>query len=330
MTDHDLGYKRLFSHPEMIRDLLQGFVAEPWIAELDFSTLEKYPTVFVSDHLKERRDDVIWRVKWGAEYLYIYVLLEFQSSVNRYMAVRLMDYLSLLYQDLVDAKQITKDRKLPPVLPIVLYNGQRRWTAPIDIAELIAAGPEKLVNYRPQLRYLLIDESAYADTNLATQRNLVAALFRLEASRDPQQVREVLTVLVDWLQEPEQQELRHSFLVWLKQVFLKARLPKVELPELHDLEEMRAMLAERVVEWTEQWKMEGLREGLESERRALLRLIRRRFGEGVASQSQPMLAQIHQPTVFEELFESLFDCPDEPTWLARLSETVASLGTANP
>ena len=26
MTDHDHGYKRLFSHPEMIRDLLAGFV----------------------------------------------------------------------------------------------------------------------------------------------------------------------------------------------------------------------------------------------------------------------------------------------------------------
>jgi hypothetical protein len=26
MTDHDHGYKWLFSHPEMIRDLLLGFV----------------------------------------------------------------------------------------------------------------------------------------------------------------------------------------------------------------------------------------------------------------------------------------------------------------
>lgn len=45
MTDHDHGYKRLFSHPEMVKDLLCGFVAEPWVTELDFSTLEKYPTV---------------------------------------------------------------------------------------------------------------------------------------------------------------------------------------------------------------------------------------------------------------------------------------------
>ena len=34
MTDHDHGYKRLFSHPEMIRDLLTGFVREPWTREM--------------------------------------------------------------------------------------------------------------------------------------------------------------------------------------------------------------------------------------------------------------------------------------------------------
>ena len=52
MTDHDPGYKRLFSHPEMIRDLLIGFVREDWIHNLDFATLEKYPTEFIDDRLR--------------------------------------------------------------------------------------------------------------------------------------------------------------------------------------------------------------------------------------------------------------------------------------
>ncbi|MEW6169909.1 MAG: transposase, partial [Pseudomonadota bacterium] len=36
--DHDSGYRQLFSHPQMIRDLLHGYVEEPWVAHLDFST----------------------------------------------------------------------------------------------------------------------------------------------------------------------------------------------------------------------------------------------------------------------------------------------------
>ncbi len=303
-ADHDLGYKRLFSHPDLIRDLLIGFVREPWVAELDFTTLEKYPTVFVGDQLQERRDDVIWRVRWGPEWLYIYILLEFQSQISPYMAVRFLGYLGLLYQDLIDGKQVAAGERLPPVLPVVLYNGQRPWTAAVEVADLIAPGPVGLERYRPRLRYLLIEELAYADADLAAMRNLAAALFRLENSRDPEQIREVLTALAAWLNAPEQADLRHAFVIWLKQVFFQARLPGVPLPELNDLEEMRAMLAERLVEWTRDWKQQGLQEGLQEglqkglqeglqeglqkglqeglqkgEIKVLRRLLQRRFGE---------------------------------------------------
>ncbi len=326
MNDHDHGYKRLFSHPEMIRDLLLGFVPADWIAELDFTTLEKYPTEFIDDRLRHRRSDVIWRVRWGRDWLYLYLLLEFQSGVQRFMAMRLFTYIDLLYQDLIRSRQLGRPRRLPSVLPIVLYNGRRRWTAPTDLEALIEPGPAGLAAYRPQTRYLLIDESAYADAELASMRNLVAALFRLENSRGPEAVREVLAALADWLAAPEQEELRHSFLIWLREGFLNARLPSVAFPELNNLEEARIMLSERIVDWTQQWKQEGLQEGrqegrqegLYSERRLLLRQIRRRFGETVAAQSAPALERIEQLTVFEDLGEELFDCADETAWLARL------------
>jgi hypothetical protein len=40
----------------------------------------------------------------------------------------------------------------------VLYNGEQSWRA----AELIEVLPGGLVDYRPDLRYLLIDENCYA------------------------------------------------------------------------------------------------------------------------------------------------------------------------
>ena len=330
MTAHDHGYKRLFSHTAMIRDLLMGFVREPWIADLDFATLEKYPGEFIDDRLRNRHSDVIWRLRWGPNWLYIYVLLEFQSRIHPHMAVRLLSYLGLFYQDLLDTRQIAPGQRLPPVLPIVLYNGQRPWTAPTEIADLIEPGPVGLQPYHPRLRYLLIDESAYRDAELAVMRNLAAALFRLENSHDPQTVQAVLTALADWLASPEHTELRRAFVIWLQQIFLKHRLPGVELPQLNELEEMRAMLSERIVEWTEQWKQDGLQQGLQqglhSERRMLLRLIRRRFGEAIAEQSNPALERIERPTVFEDLGEDLLDSADESAWLVRLNAAAEKTG----
>ena len=40
MDNHDSAYRLLFSHADMVRDLLLGFVPAEWVAELDMSTLE--------------------------------------------------------------------------------------------------------------------------------------------------------------------------------------------------------------------------------------------------------------------------------------------------
>lgn len=99
------------------------------------------------------------------------------------------------------------------MLPLVLYNGKPRRSAPLDIAELIEPTPGGLGRYRPHLRYLLIDEGCYADSELAALCNLAAALFRLENSRTPQDIGRVLEALIEWLKMPEQTSLRRAFAV---------------------------------------------------------------------------------------------------------------------
>ena len=59
MPDYDHSYKQLFSHPELIRDLLKGFIRERWTEELDLDTLEKINNSYVSDDLREREDDCL-------------------------------------------------------------------------------------------------------------------------------------------------------------------------------------------------------------------------------------------------------------------------------
>ena len=141
MAQHDTGYKLLFAHKEMVRDLLLGFIKESWIGELDLDSLEKVSESFVSDDLRSRHNDVIWRVRWRQQWVYLYLMLEFQSTVDYYMAVRLLSYIGLLYQDLIRRREVAEDKSLPLVLPIVLYNGRRRWRAPTALRQLSVAMP---------------------------------------------------------------------------------------------------------------------------------------------------------------------------------------------
>ena len=96
---YDPACKLLFSHPRMAEDLLRGFVAGQWSHALDFATLELRPAASVSDDLRRREGDLLWRVRLGATWLY--VQLEFQSTVDPTMAVRLLTRTGLLYQDLL-------------------------------------------------------------------------------------------------------------------------------------------------------------------------------------------------------------------------------------
>ena len=61
---HDHGYKLLYSFPDMVKSLLTGFVNQDWINQLDFSTLEKVNGSYITDDLRSRSDDVVWRVKF--------------------------------------------------------------------------------------------------------------------------------------------------------------------------------------------------------------------------------------------------------------------------
>jgi len=265
----------------MVRDLLRGFVNEPWLAELDLETLEKVSGSYVADDLRDREDDIIWRVRFHDRWLYLYLLLEFQSTVDPFMTVRILTYLGLLYQDL--QRQQPSGQKLPPVLPIVLYNGKPRWTAATDISQLIEPAPGQLADYTPRLKYLLLDEGALDESGPWALKNLAAALFRLEKTPDPAGLERAVGVLIEWLKDSEQASLRHAFTVWIKRVLIPGRLPGIALPELGNLMEIKTMLAESVIEWTEQWKQQGLEQGLEQGLRQgevtlLKHLLIKRFG----------------------------------------------------
>ena len=161
MAQHDEYYKAIFTYPEIIQQLLESFVKQDWIRELDFSTLEKSNGHYVTEDARKRSDDVVWKVRWKDLDLYIYLLLEFQSEPDYFMAVRMMTYIGLLYQDLVASLGLKPSDKLPPVLPIVLHRGLKAWKYPMAIEDLIAKPSETLAHYSPQLSFCLIDECQY-------------------------------------------------------------------------------------------------------------------------------------------------------------------------
>ena len=105
---HDAAYKALFSHPETVTSLLWDCVPEPFVKEIDFSTLERVSGEFVSADLRRAYGDEVWRARWKhvPGWCYLVILIEFQRKPERMMAFRLWSYQALVLQRLRDEGQL--------------------------------------------------------------------------------------------------------------------------------------------------------------------------------------------------------------------------------
>ena len=148
--------------------LLREFAAGPWLDGLDLDGLERLATKFHADTGERREGDLVWRIpgRDGGD-AYVMLLLEFQSTPDHWMALRMLVYAGLLWQQLVREQRLMPDGRLPPILPIVLYNGDPRWRAPVELRDLVGlAEASPMWRWQPKLRYHLIDEGAFSPGDL--------------------------------------------------------------------------------------------------------------------------------------------------------------------
>ena len=268
MSD-DAKYKSLFSHPRVRRDLLRGFVSKGLTSLLDLDTLQMMPTEFVDARLGAQRSDMVWRVNYRKEIsegeLYVVVLTEFQSTVDRDMPLRMVKYTAQIYTKLLEEKR-SPGQKLPPVLPVVVYSGEAPWSAPEEMEEMIAPVGEELMPFLLRQRYFLLDlhrvgvDDALLDNVLYVQalieqgrwEDLWPALSRLQDAIDPK----AEEALLDLIMELAQRAAEGSGVVDDKALAqLETHRTKGELGA------MGSLLAQRMDEAIDVSRVRGLAEG---------------------------------------------------------------------
>ncbi len=260
--NHDSAQKDFFSHKQVVADFLRDYVRQPWVRSVDFDSLERVNSSYVHESDQQRIGDVVWRLKLqgGSDWVYMYLLLELQSKVDRYMALRMMVYVGLLYQDLIKQKQLGADGLLPAIFPAVIYNGKRPWSAPLNLIELITPVPEPLRSLLPNMSYFVFDEG---QVQPLAPNNTLSTIIQIERAADTEQLAAALWRAHELLKAPEHRSLRRSLLAWLKRVVLFRITGNREFPQINELQEVYTVLAERVTQWTQNWHEQGRKEGLQ-------------------------------------------------------------------
>ena len=357
---HDPAFKRYFSFATVVEDLLCAFAAPDWAESLDFSTLSDASPEFVDETLRARCGDMVWRVCFRHGTLadgarrYLFVLLEFQSSVDAHMQGRMRRYTDALLERLMHNGVHTREGELPPVLPVVLYNGDEPWTAqgsappgwatPGHAEALPDRERRALARFRSQA-YHLVDMAEWRGGGWP-EANRVSAWARLQHADTPEE-------LLEWLseemvrrpgagEEPVRRALHAWAGEWWGRLTDKGPQGPQRFPPFEEMERAgggRRMAtiweakvdrykAGLLAQGIEQGRAQGIEQGIEQgradgEQRALCRVAARRFGDDDAERLRPLLRRVPVDGL-PQVGDWLVDCETGEEMIRRVEGLAAN------
>jgi len=289
---HDRFFKAVFGQREHAVDHFQRFLPSKMVGALDLAGTESVPGSFVDEALTERLSDLLFRIplrhapEGGPSESFIYLLFEHQSTVDDMMAFRLLRYMTRIWDRWLGEHPTAK--RLPVVVPLVLYQGPRPWTAVTEFGGLFTlphARGEAFASCVPQFEMVLNDLSQVDDE--ALRQGAMAGIGRLllKHIRDPD-LEDKLSDLLDSLSAGAIGVLKAVALV-VEYVLQASEVSDVTLARILEHKagpragEIAMTTAEKLLQ---QGRLEGRAEGreegrLRKARGVVLRLVELRFGE---------------------------------------------------
>ena len=345
----DAAHKLLYSYRPMVADLLRGFLPDGAEAGFDFDTLEPMRTSYVGQRLERREGDLTWRLRARAApaggWVHVLLLLEFQSSVDRSMALRILTYTGLAWEGLLrsgtasgtvssgEAKSGDRARRktpLPPVIPFVVYNGSPTWTAPEDVSDLVAPAPPPLARLQPKNRYVLLDMQR-SDTGGVPEDNLVGLQVALVRAM-PEDKPAILSRAGAVLSGAEHGELREAFMEWVKWSWAEdyrrhggedeGLLDELDrLVAAREVDTMSSLMVKKWEERERQKEAQILARGMEF---VLERQATRRFNTSTGERLSALLEGVSEPERLAAVSDAVVECGTGEELLAAAERIVGA------
>ncbi len=267
--------------------MAQGFFREylppTLVRRLNLDTLSISKVSFIEKALREHFSDLLYTVHYRDRPLYIYLLLEHKSHPWRWVGLQLLGYLLRIWE--LYRKQNPKANKLPPILPLVLYQGKKRWRIAPNFQALIEGLDDELRPYVPEFRYQLHDLSSWDSQTIQGEVLTRLVLLAMKHVFDPEpkaQLREILRLIREVLQQETALELLEVILRYYVQY--TQRLDEDDVKQILKVtaagEELMQTFIDRYIEEGERrGRLEGKLEGVQlGEATILLRQIELKFG----------------------------------------------------
>ena len=131
---HDKFFKESFTRKEIAKSFIQEYLPDKLHNQLNFNSLEILKDTFIDKELSEHFSDILYKIKISGKQSYIYCLFEHKSYIDAWVGFQLLRNMVKIWEGYL--KQNKKAKKLPVIIPIVIYHGKEKWNLKNSIIPL--------------------------------------------------------------------------------------------------------------------------------------------------------------------------------------------------
>lgn len=206
-----------YQHDKIFRTVLDrksdaiALINKALNTQLEVQDIEKYNSSFINKVFQNREADIVYKIKDRS----IFILIEHQTKVDYLMPYRILEYEVAIMQSAIDLDKIkNKESKIPLVIPIVLYTGNKKWNAKKYLEE----NQEKIEGIENGLgNYNLIDINELTEKELLEDNSFISKMMLIEKSKNTENIVEILEKIVKITKEEDKDTLRRIISIILEE-----------------------------------------------------------------------------------------------------------------
>ena len=256
---HDKFFKESFGRKEVVMSFIREYLPEKLHSRFDFNSLEIIKDTCIDKELAEHFSDILYRIKLSGKQSFIYCLFEHKSYIDSWVGFQLLRNMVKIWEGYL--KQHKRAKKLPVIIPVVIYHGREKW----NIRELITSLFDEIEgteHYIPDFKAEIYDISHIPDDRikgeilLRVHFLLFKYIFRPDLFEKLHEILGILVKLSDKSRATEYLEVLLRYLVASvdskKTEVLKKEIEKT----INAGESIMPTIAEK-------WVQEGIEKGIE-------------------------------------------------------------------
>jgi hypothetical protein len=220
---HDKGYKRIFSIKKHFLHFIKKYIALEWMMELEEEDLELIDKQYITDQFDTYESDLVYKVHTKEGAVYLFFLLELQSYNDFTMSFRLLIYMTAIWLDHFKNcdknKRSKKGYRLPAIMPIVLHNSERNWTASCKFSQMIN-NAQLFGKYVVDFEYALVSVNTLTESKISSSNTLIDNIFLADRKRTRQEWTDGIAELMHRIRAMDTNDL-NEWITWFSNVIRK-------------------------------------------------------------------------------------------------------------